>query len=247
MALFRNPRHLLPPVPQHSADSFWRILVLLAVEVLGRGLQPSQLQRRSMLRYQRTGALSPVTAIPHSDRKYGLATRTAHPLPATAMILRHLPNLQRGAVEVPNRDIIMDLWYLSRCSLLRTCRSAWHTSYLFAHRQSILISHRLRGHVLQFSLGTFVRILMLLPWSRPAQLFITFWHTLYLCNIHPRQVSPSLSYPLLSPLLGMGTYLLPGDVDTEPPIGGLCRSLSLLRRASAPSTVIIARVVTIVQ
>jgi len=167
MALFQNPRHPLPPVPQHSADSFWRIHVLLAVEVLGRGLQASQLQRRNMLHYQRTGALSPVTAMPHSDRKHGLATRTAHPLPATAMILRHLPNLQRGAVEVPNRDIIMDLWYLSRCSpLRRTCRSAWHTSYLFAHRQSILISHRLCGQVLQFSLGTFVRILVLLPWSQ---------------------------------------------------------------------------------
>jgi hypothetical protein len=87
------------------------------------------------------------------------------------------------------------------------------------------------------------------PSPRPAQLFITLWHTLYLCNIHPRQVSPplSLSYPLLSSLLGMGTYLLPGDVDTEPPIGGLCRSLSLPSHASAPSTVIIARVVTIVQ
>jgi hypothetical protein len=69
------------------------------------------------------------------------------------------------------------------------------------------------------------------PWFRPAQLFITLRHTLYLCNIHPRQIFPILLYPLLSPLLGTDTY--PpiadlGDIDTEPLVSGPRRSLSLL-------------------
>ena len=103
-----------------------------------------------MLLYQGTGALLPVMAIPHPDRKGGSATRTAHPLSATAIIPRHLSNLQRQAVETLSGHVV-DLWSLSSCSPLRTRRPTWHKSYLFAYCQSILISCRLlAGSPIQF-------------------------------------------------------------------------------------------------
>src|SRR5216683_3336299 len=64
------------------------------------GLKHRKLQLRSMLRYRCIGALPPVTAIPHLDRKGDLATRTAfppsQPLPS---FCNTLPNLQCGAAE----------------------------------------------------------------------------------------------------------------------------------------------------
>src|SRR6266850_639706 len=147
----------------------------------------------------------------HSDRKGGFATRTAHPLPAPAIILRHLPNLQREAVETLSGHVV-DLWSLSSCSPLRTRSPAWHKYYLFAYCQSILILRRLLAR----SPIQFWHVRSNSPASAPGSGRLSYLlHSgiPYTCVIYIHVKSfPFLLYPLLSPLLGTDTYLPIADL-----------------------------------
>jgi len=140
------------------------------------GLKHRKLQLRNMLRYRCIGALPPVTAIPHLDRKAVLPLER-HSLPLSHCHHSATP-YQICSVERPRHygGIIMDLWTLSSRSLLLIRRSAWHTSYLFAYCQSIPMSREppmWAGCPIRF--GHVVRFLSRLPLDQARS---PIYHTL---------------------------------------------------------------------
>jgi len=191
------------------------------------GLKHRKLQLRSMLRYRCIGALPPVTAIPHLDRKGGLATRTAfppsQPLPS---FCNTLPNLQCGAAEALWRHYhgSMDL-----VQSLALTHSPFRVAYILFIRILPVNSHVARAtYVGRFSDSVWARCsgsLAPAPGSRRLT-YLSRPGIPYICVIYlyAKSLLPS---PVTAPGDGYLRITDLGDVDTEPLRSGLRRSLSL--------------------
>lgn len=136
---------LLHPSPNTTPIVSGVFFLLWLVGVLGRGLKASMHQNYdreacALTLHWSLESLRRLRLYPTQIEKTVLPLEWHSPSQPLPLFCDTLPIPQREAVKAFYRGIIMDLWPLPSRSHLRICRSAWHTSYLFAHCQSTSMS-----------------------------------------------------------------------------------------------------------